>query len=293
MDPALTGTLSGTGTASRKPSQKTAASKAAQAPKAAPARKHFNWGLALNILGWIGVLAGCLWAGRHIQAFLLNDPRFLLQCPEDEITCAGFEIHGTTYASRTRIQSVFAGDFHKSVFVLPMAERRRRLLALDWIRSATITRIWPNRIVVNVAERHPSAFAKLPLGDSSRFRLALVDDEGVLLSIPARVRFHLPVLSGLTEDQTEEDRRVRVKAMHKLLADMGPSANDISEINASNIREMRIVADVEGEGVDLWLGDQHFRTRYLNFLSHYEQIRKHSATTNVFDLRHDDRIIAK
>ena len=258
-----------------------------------PAKAPFNWSLAFNILGWLCICAGAAWAGREVHGFLFQDPRFVISCPEDETTCANFEIHGTTYASRARIQSVFASDFGKSVFQMPLAERRRRLLALDWIRTAAISRVWPNRIVVNVAERRPAAFAKLPIGASTRFRLALVDDDGVLLSIPARVRFHLPMLSGLLEDQTEDDRKARVRAMHRLLADLGPAVKEISEINVSNVRELRIIADVEGQGVDLWLGDQHFRSRYQNFLSHYEQIRRKSATANVFDLRYDDRIIAK
>jgi len=278
-------TQSGTGT------QTVSRTQAVRAPKAPPGK--FNWGLTLNSIAWLCLLAGAAWAGREVHTFLLQDPRFGLTCPEDEASCASFEVHGTTYASRARIQSVFAPDFGKSIFSLPLAERRRRLLALDWIRSATVTRVWPNRIVVTVVERRPSAFAKLPMGGSTRFRLALIDDEGVLLSLPARVRFHLPVLSGLTEDQSEADRKVRVKAMHRVLADLGSAANDISEVNASNVREMRVVATVAGEGVDLWLGDQHFGSRYTNFLTHYDQIRKHSSTANVFDLRQDDRIIAK
>jgi hypothetical protein len=126
-----------------------------------------------------------------------------------------------------------------------------------------------------------------------RHWLALIDQDGVLLSIPPRVRFSLPVLSGVTEDQTDEDRRARVGAMQHLLADLGPQAKDVSEINAANPREMRVVADVDGHGVELWVGDQHYRERYLNFLSHYEEIRKHSEQASVFDLRLDDRIYAK
>jgi hypothetical protein len=50
---------------------------------------------------------------------------------------------------------------------------------------------------------------------------------------------------------------------------------------------------VNGQAVELWLGDQRFRSRYLNFLSHYPEIRKHSERAGVFDLRLDDRIFAR
>jgi hypothetical protein len=50
---------------------------------------------------------------------------------------------------------------------------------------------------------------------------------------------------------------------------------------------------VEGRGVELWLGDQHYLSRFQNFLTHYTEIAKSSGESSVFDLRIDDRILAK
>ncbi len=136
-------------------------------------------------------------------------------------------------------------DAHHSVFEIPLAERRRHLLAVDWVRTALIERIWPNRIVVTITERMPVAFAKLPIAGSLRHWLALIDEEGILLSIPPKVRFRLPVLSGVSEDQTDDERRLRVESMQHLLADLGPQAKDISEINAASAQDMRVIANVE------------------------------------------------
>jgi hypothetical protein len=144
-----------------------------------------------------------------------------------------------------------------------------------------------------VTERVPAAFAKLPIANTSRYRFSLIDSDGVLLSIPPRTRFHLPVLSGVTEAQTEADRRVRVKAMQHLLDDLGPQAKDISEINAASTLEMRVITEIDGRAVELWIGDQHYRSRYQHFVANYEEIRKHSDQAGVFDLRLDDRILAK
>ena len=101
------------------------------------------------------------------------------------------------------------------------------------------------------------------------------------------------MLSGVTEEQTDEERRLRVEAMEHLLSDLGPQAKDISEINAASTQDVRVIADVDGQGVELLLGDQHYRSRYLHFLSHYEEIRRHSEQASVFDLRMDDRISAR
>ena len=247
-----------------------------------PARR--NWRLWARVILWAGIFVGAAWAGKQVESYLLHDPQFDLQ---------ELQISGARYTDRARIQAVFAADSGKSVFQIPLAERRRHLLAVDWVRTASVTRVWPNRIVVRVTERTPVAFARVPIPGSMRHWLMLIDSDGVLLSIPQKVRFHFPVLSGVTEEQTDAERRLRVSTMQRLLSDLGPQAKDISEINSASTRDVRVIADVNGQAVELWLGDQRFRSRYLNFLSHYPEIRKHSERAGVFDLRLDDRIFAR
>jgi cell division protein FtsQ len=230
---------------------------------------------------WGCIFAGAAYGAKRVHSLLLGDPRFEFR---------NLEIRGAVYTNKDRIEAVFVPDAHQSVFQIPLAERRRHLLAVDWVRTAIIERIWPNRIVVTITERRPVAFAKLPIAGSLRHWLALIDEEGILLSIPPKVRFHLPVLSGVSEDQTDDERRLRVESMQRLVAELGPQAKDISEINAASAQDMRVIADVEGNGLELWLGDRHFRSRYRNFLSHYDEIKSHADNAKVFDLRMDDRI---
>lgn len=251
----------------------------------APPKPKFSWRQAARICMWALIVGGVAWSAKTVDAFLLRDPRFELQ--------QNLEIRGAVYANRARLRGVFGQDFGGSVFHIPLAERRRRLLAVDWVNTASISRVWPNRIVVTVTERTPAAFAKLPIGGSVRYRFSLIDRDGVLLSIPPRVRFRLPVLSGVTEAQTEANRAVRVHAMQQLLEDLGPQAKDISEINAADIQDMRLITEVDGHAVELWVGDQNYRSRYQHFLTAWDEIRRHSERSTVFDLRMDDRILAK
>ncbi len=263
-------------------------------PKApAPQKPKANWRLWLRVTVWFSLFVCVAWGGNELRNFLLKDQRFGLACDPSEPTCPLLEIKGVQYASRAKIQGIFTPDFGRSVFDLPLAERRRHLLAIDWVRTASISRVWPNHIVVNVTERKPVAFAKLPVNGTARHWMALVDQDGALMTLPRGVRFHLPVLSGINEDQSDEDRRIRVKAMQHLLEDLGPQSKDISEVNAASMQEMRVIAEVDGQGVELWIGDQHYRSRYMNFLNHYRDIRTHSEQASTFDLRLDDRILAR
>ena len=262
-------------------------------PKPAAAPRKWNWRVAGRIVFWSVVAVMLAWSARQVNAFLNTDPRFDLLCATNETNCASLEIRGATYTNRARIMNAFAPDFGGSIFRIPLAERRRRLLAIDWVNTAAISRVWPRGVAVTITERTPAAFAKLPIAGTVRYRFSLIDADGVLLSIPRGVRFRLPVLSGVNEDQTEADRKIRVHAMQHLLDDLGPQAKDVSEINAASTIDMRLIATVDGQPVELWIGDQHYRSRYQHFVENYPEIRKHSDGATIFDLRLDDRILAK
>ncbi len=253
--------------------------------------------LWVRLTAGVALLGGVAFAAKEVNAWLTHDPHFQLACeaaPKDAVAnCVSLEIRGAVYSSKTRLEAVFAQDFGTSVFHIPMAERRRHILAVDWVDTAAISRVWPNRIVVTVTERKPIAFAKLPIGDSARYRFALIDEAGVLLSLPPRVRFRLPVVSGLTEQQTEAERSRRLKAASHLLEDLGPLAANVSEVNAANTDDMRVVTEIGGHAVELWIGDQRYRSRYQHFVANYGEIQKHTTDSSVFDLRMDDRIAAR
>jgi cell division septal protein FtsQ len=255
-----------------------------------PKKPRINWRMALSIAVWGVVFGSVAWAGMQVRSFMLSDAHFTFECAAG---CKALEVQGAVYSSMARIQAVFAQDSGKSVFDIRLDERRRHLLAIDWVRDATVARVWPDKIRVTIQERAPIAFASMPIAHSPRHWLALIDDQGVLLSLPPRRRFVLPVLSGITEDQTEAARQKRVDAMRHLLADLGPQSKDISEINAATLEDLRVITTVDGHAVELWLGDQHYRSRYLNFVSHYRQIREDSPQASIFDLRLDDRILVR
>jgi cell division protein FtsQ len=246
-------------------------------------RRSIPWRLIVNLSLWIIVFAGAAWAAKRVEHFVLSDSHFDLSQESP-----GFTIQGLQYASRARVMQVFAPDFGQSSFQSPLAERRRRLLAIDWVQDASISRLWPNRLVVRITERKPAAFVHLTGG-----RTVLIDSQGVLLGLPAKTRFDFPVLTGVSEDQPEKERRARIVAMQELLAELGPDAKQISEVNAANVEDLRVTTDLDQHGIELWMGDHNFASRYQHFIASYPEIRKTSGNSSIFDLRLDDRITTK
>jgi cell division protein FtsQ len=196
-------------------------------------------------------------------------------------------IQGLSYASRSKVQRIFAADFDHSVFAVPLAERRRRLLAVDWVEDASVSRVWPDRLVVRITERKPVAFVFFRSG------VLLIDSHGVLLEPPAQAQFAFPVLSGIREDEAEDQRRENVRTFLRVLEELGVLAKDISEVDAYDSDNIRMVAHVDNRAVALTMGDGNFARRYQSFLNHYPEIRKRSPNAKAFDLRLDDRITVK
>lgn len=245
------------------------------------------------------LLTGALLAALglyQLDLFLASDPRFALPGsaldPEDN---PAFRVEGVVHASRAEVNRVFAEDFGRSVYLIPLAERRRALLAVDWVRDASVSRRWPNRLVVRIVERAPVAFLALPpAGSAARgpYEMALIDSDGAILEPPARGNFTLPVLLGVAREQSRATRRARVDLMLQLLDELDFCAGRISEIDVSNPEDLKITFAIEGRVVRLLLGRHRFLPRVRNFLDHYPEISRRLPDAAAFDLRLDDRITA-
>src|SRR5579872_5012853 len=163
--------------------------------------KRINWRLVLGIAGLALVTSSAAMAALRVRHFVTTDPQFNLSRDRKDT----LQIEGLRYTSRSKIFRVFAADFDRSIFSIPLEQRRRTLLGIDWVEDASVSRLWPDRLLVRVRERKPVAFVLFHPG------VLLVDSQGVLLDQPPQSQFAFPVLSGIRRDDTLEDRRARVR----------------------------------------------------------------------------------
>jgi cell division protein FtsQ len=241
------------------------------------------WRTWLSAAGLVLLFAATGMAALRVRRYVLEDDQFVLS--RDRKGSLVFE--GMRYTSRYRVMRVFNSDFGHSIFSIPLDERRRRLLGVDWVEDATVSRVWPDRLVVRLRERTPVAYVSLRSG------VVLIDAHGTLLDPPPASHFAFPVLSGVGEDEKEDELRERVRTFLRFEQEMGYLAKDVSEVDVSDMDNIRVVAQVDKKAVQLTMGDSNFASRYQNFISHYAEIVKHSPEVKSFDLRMDDRITAK
>jgi cell division protein FtsQ len=231
---------------------------------------------------------------QRAEAFLATDRRFLLAATEPGSTGSpGLTVKGANLASAAELHRVFRADEGRSVFTTPLGQRAVQLTKVQWVKAARVSRVWPNRLEVAIDERRPVAFVHFdPARRGQAVRPRLIDADGELLPVVEHRKFNLPVLTGIREDQTREERVRLVRIMTRLCNELGDAGTRISEIDVSNPDNVRIVYPTPHRAVRLILGDRNWRERLDKFFRHYPEIRQNLPRAIELDLRLDSHIPA-
>jgi cell division protein FtsQ len=193
----------------RKPASRRAAprqSKVSKAPPVAvPVSPRTAWRLILGSIAALGGTAAIVWA---VAAGLPRQATLGLATASSE---AGFvvrqvEIDGATNQPRLSIYREVLDGGSDSMLLADLDSMRARLVALPWVKDASIARRWPDRLVIRIEERRPAAIWQY------KGRLRLIDAEGAVLPAPDLAKFAaLPLLVGA-------DARLQAPGLLKIVA---------------------------------------------------------------------------
>jgi cell division protein FtsQ len=236
----------------------------------------------------LALLAPLGYGGYRLVSYALNSPRFQLTSPEDVV------IEGSHYVSREEVLNALglplsgrAGS-GANIFRLSLERERRQLESLAWVKSATLQRAYPNRLVVHIVERTPVAFANVG------GQVKLVDRDGVLLEKPERADFAFPVIDGLESADNPDDRRARLSLFETFMEQMKESAASgwvISEVNLSDAEDLQALL-VEGRDTILvHFGQQDFASRFQEFLKLLPDLRASNSSIYSVDLRYRGQVV--
>lgn len=244
------------------------------------------------LVGGLIVLAGG-WLLYHTAHFFLYSPRVVLANLEQ------IELTGNHYVSRAAVLEKFAAERGHSVLRVPLARRRRALEEIPWVEQASVERVLPNRIRVELVERTPVAF--LRLGSE----LALVDAYGVILERPLAGDFRFPVVTGIAETMSREQREQRMKLYVQFLKEIElirpGAAEHVSEADLSDGKDLRAVlagipemgaAGASDQGpVLVHFGDGDFVNKFRLFVEDIGQWRASAGRVESVDLRFAGQVV--
>jgi cell division protein FtsQ len=254
-------------------------------------RKKFggkSWSFYRRMLAF-GAVATALFTGAGVAGeFLLYSPQVALLKPDQ------IELTGNRIVSREAIVQQFARDRNRSVLRIPLDARRSAVEELPWVESASVQRILPNRIRVEVTERTPVAFLR------NGTELALIDGHGVILDRPRGENFQFPIVTGVTENMAREERGRRIQTYQEFLRDIDMvrtgSSDYVSEIDLANPRDLRVVmtgiaTPNDSQAVSIQFGQSDFAGKYRMVVDNFAQWQASNGRVRSIDLQYSRQVI--
>ena len=233
----------------------------------------------LLVLGALGLIAVTLYRyGTQSWRFRIDS--------SDNI-----EVRGNHNVSRAQVLDAIGGDIERNIFFVSVADQKKQLEEIPWIQSASVMRLLPNRLRIDIHERTPVAFAEV------NGRIAIIDAHGVIMDMPqgAQSTFSFPVIVGMSDNDPLSTRAARMKIYADLIKQLDSTgANyspELSEVDVSNPDDVKAtVADPKG-AVLMHLRSPNFLGPYQLYIAHVQDWRTQFPRLESVDLRFDGQVI--
>jgi cell division protein FtsQ len=247
-----------------------------------------GWQFYRRLLTYSVIGIAAVTAGVEIGRFLLYAPQMLLRKPEQ------IEVAGNRIVSSEGVLQIFLRDRGRSVLRIPLDERRSALEEIPWVESATVQRILPNRVRVELTERTPIAFLR------NGTELALIDVHGVILDRPRGEDLQFPIITGLSESMPREERGKRMQTYQEFIKDVdlvrSGSSDRVSEVDLSNPKDLRAVmtgiasAD-DHQAVTIDFGQSDFTGKYRMVVENFAQWQASNGRVQSLDLQYSRQVV--
>lgn len=247
-----------------------------------------SWPFYRRVMVWAALGIGLAVIATVGVRYAFYAPSMLLVRPDQ------IEVSGNHIVQREDVLKLFVRDRNRGVVRIPLDQRRREIEELPWVEDASVQRILPNHVRVEVSERTPIAFFQ------NGSELTLIDTHGVLLDRPEGEDFHFPVVTGLAESMPREEREKRMATYNEFLRDadlVKPGSSErISELDLGNPRDLKAVISGLSPGepsqaVTVHFGQNDFTTKYRTLVENFAQWQANAGRVQSIDLRYARQVV--
>ncbi|MEA3328994.1 MAG: FtsQ-type POTRA domain-containing protein [Candidatus Omnitrophota bacterium] len=240
-------------------------------------KKH-NTGIYLLLIP----LGLALIIGIHLYYFLCTSPVFCL---------SRIEIRSNGSVDQEKVKECAGLTDSTRIFDLNLDKVSRKIEALPRVKKAAVSKVFPDRLIVEIRERKP-------IGRIKSGRCYFVDSEGVILlnagSWPAA---DLPLLAGIgfRKNKISIGRRYESKRLDqvlKLLKAVSLSTRlAIKDIDLVNARAAKDVTLTTRKGLKIILGNKEFKDKIQLLDRVLKDIYDSPKKVRSIDLRFGDVIV--
>lgn len=202
-------------------------------------------------------------------------------------------VRGNQRLAGTELEARLEGLRGQNILRVDFESYRRRVLDSPWVAQATLARVLPSTIRVDITERQPMAVARLGA------QLYLVDDTGLIIDEygPAHADLDLPIVDGLLTVPSKGASVVdagRLDAVRHLLSAIAADAalaDRVSQLDVSNPSDVVVLLDADT--ARLHVGRESFGPRLRRYIDLSDTLRDRFPDLDAVDLRFSDHVFVR
>jgi cell division protein FtsQ len=230
------------------------------------------------------VLGITIYGGWRGTALILGAPA---------LQVSRISVRGNERLSVGEVLSLVDGLRGRNIVTLDLDQWRARLMASPWVETASLRRLLPGRVEIEIRERRPMGIGRL------NGTLYLVDASGVVIDEygPNYADFDLPIIDGLgtrPPGRTSAVDLARAKLAARLIAalDRQPAlARKVSQIDVSDAHDAVVLLD--GDTTMVRLGENDFTARIQSYLDLEDTLKERVNGIDYVDMRFDERLYVR
>ena len=181
----------------------------------------------------------------------------------------------------------------QNILAVRLDDWQDKLLSSPWVERATIRRVLPSTVEINIRERRPMGIGRIGVA------LYLVDGSGVIIDEygPVYADIDLPIIDGLAASPQDGGSMVDVARAEFASTVIGALAarpeilQRVSQLDVSNLHDAVVILD--NDAALLRLGESDFAARLQQYIDLAPALRERVTAIDYVDLRFDERLYVR
>jgi len=200
------------------------------------------------------------------------------------------EMNRCANVTKEEVWSVVRGVGKRNIWTLPVGEVSRRLASHPWVRTVSVRKSFPDRLVIRIVEQRPVAMVNLDA-------LWYVNDEGKPFKrLTAYDPKDLAIVTGFSVSDLRAKDAVTTRNFRKslellMLAEAGPLRKNLSEVHYDAQEGYTLVT--RDTGVQFKIGGMDFQKAIRRVEEALPRVSALGKSPGIVDLKTEGRIFVR
>jgi cell division protein FtsQ len=200
------------------------------------------------------------------------------------------DMNRCAYVTRDEVSGILSGVAQGNIWSLSSRDIGHRLRTHPWVRSVSVRKVFPDRLVVRIEERKPAAMVNLDA-------LYYVDEEGTIFKrLTAYDPKNFPIVTGFSRGELTARDAVTLQNMRKTLellrcTESGVLRQNISEVHFDAQEGYTLVT--RDSGLQLKIGMMDFREAMKRIEEAMPKLSSVGQARGIVDLKTAGRIYVR